>query len=101
MRMRRVIVKIILILTIIASPLTVTAMTDITDNITEEITVTFDTSAIRVTGANGQTLDVYNVAGMKVMSLKVEGDDWHTNVSLPKGCYIVKVGTFVRKISIR
>lgn len=99
--MRRAIVKLILMLTVIAAPLTAPAMTDITDNFTEEITVTFDTSAIRVTGANGQTLDVYNVAGMKVMSLKVEGDDWHTNVSLPKGCYIVKVGTFVRKISIR
>lgn len=100
--MRRLIVKIILVaLSVMVMPSAVSAMDDISDNIAEEITVTFDTSAIRVTGANGQTLDIYNVAGMKVMSTRVEGDDWHVNVSLPKGCYIVKVGTFVRKISIK
>ena len=41
------------------------------------------------------------MAGVKVMSIKVEGQDKKYELNLPKGCYIVKVGKTVRKISIR
>ena len=50
---------------------------------------------------NGQTLEVYNIAGVKVMAIKVEGQDKRFDLNLPKGCYIVKVGKVVRKISIK
>lgn len=56
---------------------------------------------LHVTGASGQTLYVYNVTGVRVMSIKVDGSDRSYNLNLPKGCYIVKVGKTVRKISIR
>ena len=35
------------------------------------------------------------------MSFRVEGFDKRFELNLPKGCYIVKVGKTVRKISIR
>lgn len=35
------------------------------------------------------------------MSIKVEGADKYYELNLPKGCYIVKVGKVVRKISIK
>ena len=47
-------------------------------------------NTLHVVGANGQTLQIYNVAGICVM-----------NLPLPKGVYIVKIGKFVRKISVR
>jgi hypothetical protein len=46
-------------------------------------------------------LFIYNVAGVRVMSLKIEGADKLIDLNLPKGCYIVKVGKVVRKISIK
>ena len=58
-------------------------------------------SAIHVTGANGQVMHVYNVTGMKLMSVKIEGQDKKVEINLPKGCYIVKVGKVVRKIYIK
>ena len=58
-------------------------------------------SILHVTGANGLVLEVYNVAGVRVMSVKVEGQDKKYELNFPKGCYIVKVGKLVRKISIR
>ena len=58
-------------------------------------------SVLRVTGAAGLALYVYNVTGVRVMSLKVDGTDKTYNLNLPKGCYIVKVGDVVRKISVR
>ena len=42
-----------------------------------------------------------NVTGMKLMSVKIEGQDKKVEINLPKGCYIVKVGKVVRKIYIK
>ena len=64
------------------------------------LTVISDAS-VRVTNANGHTLYVYNVAGVCVQSLKIEGHDRRYDLNLPKGCYIVKVGKTVSKISIK
>ena len=47
---------------------------------------------------NGSSL---RVTGVRVMSLKVDGSDKTYNLNLPQGCYIVKVGDVVRKISVR
>ena len=58
-------------------------------------------SVLHVTGANGQTIQIYNVAGVMVKSIKVEGNDRHYELNLGKGCYIVKVGKTVRKVSIK
>ena len=54
-----------------------------------------------VSNANGQMLYIYNVAGVRVMSVKVDGPERSFELSLPKGCYIVKVGKVVRKISVK
>ena len=66
-----------------------------------ELIVSISEQTLRVTGANGQMLFIYNVAGVRVMSLKIEGADKLIDLNLPKGCYIVKVGKVVRKISIK
>ncbi|MGM9713905.1 MAG: T9SS type A sorting domain-containing protein [Prevotella sp.] len=58
-------------------------------------------SQLRVTNANGQVLRVYNVTGVQVRVFKVDGMDRCYDLNLPKGCYIIKVGKTVRKISIR
>jgi hypothetical protein len=65
------------------------------------INISVNGSSLRVTGAAGMALYVYNVTGVRVMSLKVDGSDKTYNLNLPQGCYIVKVGDVVRKISVR
>lgn len=68
----------------------------------QEVSVTVSSSTVHVTGANGQMLYVYNVAGVRVMSIRIDGQDRRYELNLPKGCYIVKVGkTFVRKVFIK
>ncbi len=75
---------------------------EIVDNETEQVTVSVSGEGVlRVTGAAGQTLYVYNITGVRVLSVKVDGSDKSYNLNLSKGCYIVKVGKTVRKISIR
>lgn len=74
---------------------------EIIENDFQNVTITVEESVIHVTGANGEMLYVYNVAGVRVKSVKVDGDDKHFDLNLPKGCYILKVGKTVRKVSIR
>lgn len=77
------------------------ASIEIIEQETAPITISVTETTLHVSGANGQVLQVYNVAGVRVMSVKVEGQDKKIELNLPKGCYIVKVGKVVRKIYIR
>jgi len=74
---------------------------EIIDNDVPSISISIVGSGVRVTGANGLTLTVYNVTGVRVMSVKIDSPDKLCELDLPKGCYILKVGKTVRKISIR
>lgn len=65
-----------------------------------EISISVKGSTVRVVGANGCTLSVYNVAGVRVMTIKIDSADKRYDLDLPKGCYILQVGKTVRKISI-
>ena len=66
----------------------------------QDITVTLKDNTLHVAGASGEMLYVYNLTGVRVMSVRIEGADRQFELNLPKGCYIVKVGKVVRKISI-
>lgn len=67
----------------------------------QRITVSVSGSVLRVSGADGEVLHIYNVTGVRVMSIKVDGYEKIYTLNLPKGCYIVKIGKTVRKITIR
>ena len=56
---------------------------------------------IRVTGSDGEMLEVFNLTGIKVMEIRINNTDTTLSLDLPKGCYILKVNKIVRKISIQ
>ena len=58
-------------------------------------------NTIRVANANGEVLEVFNLTGAKVAYIRIDSPDKTLNLNLSKGCYILKVGKVVRKISIR
>lgn len=74
---------------------------EILDNEPQGITINVRESVVQIVGANGETLHIYNVAGVRIKSIKIDGDDKRFELNLPKGCYILKVGKTVRKISVR
>jgi hypothetical protein len=98
------VLKMALAATLLAgTPMTVQANTaiEILDNEPQGITINVRESVVQIVGANGETLHVYNVAGVRIKSIKIDGDDKRFELNLPKGCYILKVGKTVRKISVR
>lgn len=55
---------------------------------------------LRVTNATNQTILIYDISGAPIKKIKVDGPDKIYELSLRKGCYIVKVGNVVRKVSV-
>lgn len=69
-----------------------------------KITVSASTGSsqdVRVQDAEGQRLEIYNVIGVKVASLRIDSNDKTFTLGLQRGCYILKVGKVVRKTFIR
>ncbi|MBF1579397.1 MAG: T9SS type A sorting domain-containing protein [Prevotella sp.] len=84
-----------------AAPVQARAAIDLIDLDVQTISISVVGNVVHVVGAENEQLTIYNVTGVRVMSVKVDGDDKHYTLNLPKGCYIVKVGNVVRKVSIR
>ena len=65
-----------------------------------QITLT-DNNVLHITGGAGQVLEIYNVAGVRLSTTKIDSQEKRVELNLTKGCYIVKVGKTVRKISLK
>ncbi len=56
---------------------------------------------IRLVGANGETLEVFNLTGVKVAQIQVDSSEKTITLDVSKGCYILKVNNIVRKVFIQ
>lgn len=89
----------------LAVPLGMVAVTvapGIEEFVDEDITITVSGQTATVTGAQGQTLEVVSLTGRRVMTVKIEATAQKIELNnIPKGCYILKIGKVVRKVSVR
>lgn len=65
------------------------------------VSIAVDRSSVVVKGAEGKTLQVVSLAGKSVMTVLIESVVQRVELNLPQGCYIVKVGSVVRKVTLR
>lgn len=56
---------------------------------------------VHLVGANGEVMEVFNLTGAKVATIRIDSNEKSFALSLAKGCYLIKVGKIVRKISIQ
>lgn len=68
--------------------------------IDEEISISISGQCVTVSGAQGETLEVISLTGKKVMAVKIESPVQRIEINVPKGCYILKIGKVVRKVSL-
>lgn len=71
------------------------------EQIDDDISISVNGQTVTVTGAQGETLEVVSLTGRRVMTVKVESPAQRIELNVPKGCYILKIGKVVRKVSIR
>lgn len=60
-----------------------------------------DNQEVRVQNAEGLRLEIYNLLGVKVASLRIDSADKTFTLNLGRGCYLLKVGKVVRKTFLR
>ena len=63
--------------------------------------LTVEGNAVQVKEASGMTLEIVSLTGRAVATYKIEGPAQRIELNLPKGCYILKVGKVVRKVTVR
>ena len=78
-----------------------TEMPAIEQSIDEDITITISGQTVTISGAQGQTLEVISLTGRRVMATKIESPAQRIDLNVPKGCYILKIGKVVRKVTVR
>ncbi len=90
-------------LLLVGAPLSLMAQSERDDIETEMSAVSLSVNGTKahISGADGETLEIYNLTGVKVATIRIDSNDKTLNLNLSKGCYILKVGKVVRKISIR
>ncbi len=64
-------------------------------------TITVQGSTVCVNGGNEQVLEIVSLTGKAIASYKIDNPTQRFELNLPKGCYILKVGKTVRKVTIK
>ena len=66
------------------------------------LTITVSGTSVRIQNAPfGSVMEVYDILGVKVTSVRVDSSDKTVTLNLPKGYYIFKIGDLVRKVVIK
>lgn len=64
-------------------------------------TINVQGTTVTVNGAQGEQLQVVSLTGKSIMTVRIESSSQRIELNVPKGCYILKVGKVVRKVTIR
>ncbi len=99
--MKRLYIIVLSALFLAAAPIAAFAQVD--EELTTEInaaTMVVRDGNVHITNAEGKNLEVYNVTGVRVALIRIDSNDKQVNLNLSRGCYILKVGKIVRKITI-
>lgn len=65
------------------------------------ITISVDGNSVQVNGAQGMTLEVVSLTGRLIASYKIETPAQRVDLNVSKGCYILKIGKVVRKVTVK
>ena len=66
----------------------------------ETVTLTIQEGKALITNAEGKTLEIYNLTGVRVARIRIDSNDKQITLNLTRGCYIMKVDKVVRKVTI-
>ena len=73
----------------------------VAEQIDNQVTLTIDGNTVIISGAQGMMLEVVSLTGRQVAQYRIDNPVQRVELNLAKGCYVLKVGKVVRKVSIR
>ena len=65
-----------------------------------DVTITYSQGVLYISGGEGKVLEVVSLTGRRMLELQIDSPAQKVELNVPKGCYIVKVGSVVRKIAV-
>jgi len=65
------------------------------------VSISIEGNNVQVNGANGLVLEVVSLTGRLVATYRIESPAQRVELNIPKGCYILKLGKVVRKVTVR
>ena len=65
------------------------------------VTVSVVGNTITVKNAQNLVMEVYDITGKKVAAIRIESNDKTYELSVPRGCYIIKIGSMARKVYLK
>jgi hypothetical protein len=71
------------------------------EQIDDTIVITVNQRSVTITGAQGETLKVVSLTGKEMLTVRIDSPSQRVELNVPRGCYILKVGNVVRKVSIK
>ena len=89
---------------LLAAPAVAVPMTwelGVAEQIEEQAKIIVDEESVLVSGAQGETLEIVSITGRLVARIAIDSPSQRVELNLPKGCYILKIGKVVRKVSVR
>lgn len=79
----------------------VSARIELSEIDNQQVKIEQDGNAIIVSGAMGKVVNIYNLIGTIVCSIRIDSNEKRIELSnLPKGIYPIKVGKVAKKIHI-
>lgn len=66
----------------------------------EDISIKTAGRRVHISGAEGETLEVYNIAGVKIATFSIDAPEKTITLTVPRGVYILHVGNVARRINI-
>jgi hypothetical protein len=74
---------------------------DVIEDEMQSVSIMIKEGSVKVTNAQGQKLEIFNLAGVRISSLALESEEATLKLNLSRGCYILKVGKTVRKVNVK
>ena len=66
-----------------------------------EVTINYSQGVLYINNGEGKVLEVVSLTGRRLLEQQIDSPAQKIELNIPKGCYIVKVGSVVRKIAVR
>lgn len=101
--MRKIILTMTLTLFLSVPVLAVPVMMELMamEQMDHEVSIVVEGNTVTVNGAEGQVLEIISLTGRKVAQFDINSPSQRIELNLTKGCYVFKIGKFVRKVAIR
>ena len=71
------------------------------EQIEHDVTIVVEGNTVTVNGAEGLTLEIISLTGRKVAEYQINSPSQRIDLTVGRGCYVFKIGKFVRKVAIR